>query len=124
MTRILVVDDNPQVRTAIRMCLQLNKRWSVCGEAGNGLSAIDMVPRLKPDVVLLDYAMPIMNGVEAARKIATIAPQCSMLLFTMYASEQLAELAHAAGVRAVVSKDVGGMAALVDAIEEISGSAA
>ncbi|PYY10861.1 MAG: hypothetical protein DMG69_05350 [Acidobacteria bacterium] len=124
MTKILIVDDNAQVRTALRVCLELNKGWTVCGEADNGQAAIDMVPRLKPDVVLLDYAMPVMNGVEAARKIATIAPQCSMLLFTMYASEQLAELAHAAGVRAVVSKDVGGMSALVDAIEEISGSAA
>ncbi|PYX83083.1 MAG: hypothetical protein DMG70_12145 [Acidobacteria bacterium] len=124
MTRILVVDDNPQVRTAIRMCLQLNKRWSVCGEAGNGLSAIDMVRRLKPDVVLLDYAMPEMNGVEAAREIATIAPECAVLLFTMYASEQLAELAYSVGVRAVVSKDVGGMRALIDAIEKIGRNAA
>src|SRR5947208_17045369 len=106
MTRILVVDDNPQVRTAIRMCLQLNKRWSVCGEAGNGLSAIDMVRRLKPDVVLLDYAMPEMNGVEAAREIATIATECAVLLFTMYASAQLAVLATNDGVGSVIANAV------------------
>ena len=83
-----------------------------------------MVRRLKPDVVLLDYAMPEMNGVEAAREIATIAPECAVLLFTMYASEQLAELAYSVGVRAVVSKDVGGMRALIDAIEKIGRNAA
>jgi len=51
---------------------------AVCGEAKTGLGAIDMVRRLKPDVVLLDYAMPGMHGVESARKIATIAPECAV----------------------------------------------
>jgi DNA-binding NarL/FixJ family response regulator len=123
VTRILIVDDSVQVRTALRMCLELNKDWTVCGEVDNGQAAIEMVRRLKPDVVLLDYAMPLMNGVEAARRIAEIAPECAILMFTMYASEQLSAVAHAAGVRAVVSKDVGGISALVDRIREVSGGA-
>ena len=86
------------------MCLQLNKRWSVCGEAGNGLSAIDMVRRLKPDVVLLDYAMPEMNGVEAAREIATIAPECAVLLFTMYESAEYVVEAARAGAAGYLLK--------------------
>jgi DNA-binding NarL/FixJ family response regulator len=120
-TRILIVDDSAQVRTALRMCLELNKDWSICGEVDNGQAAIEMVRHLKPDVVLLDYAMPIMNGIEAARRIAEIAPQCAILMFTMYASEQLATVAQAAGVWAVISKDVGGVSALVGAIKEVSG---
>ena len=123
VTRILIVDDSVQVRTALRMCLELNKDWTVCGEVDNGQAAIEMVRRLNPDVVLLDYAMPVMNGIEAARRIVEIAPQCAILMFTMYASEQLATVAHAAGVWAVVSKDVGGISALVDAIKEVSGGA-
>jgi len=103
MTRILIGDDSVQVRAALRMCLELNKDWTVCGEADNGQA--------------------VMNGVEAARRITEIAPQCAILLFTMYASEQLAAVAQAAGVWAVVSKDVGGISALVGAIKEVTGSA-
>ncbi|PYX81625.1 MAG: hypothetical protein DMG70_18565 [Acidobacteria bacterium] len=123
MTRILIVDDSLQVRTALRMCLELNKDWTVCGEVDNGQAAIEMARRLKPDVVLLDYAMPVMNGVEAARRIAEIAPECAILMFTMFASEQLSAVAHAAGVWAVVSKDVGGISELVAAIKEAGGGA-
>ena len=120
--RILVVDDHAQVRAAIRKCLELSSGWTVCGEADNGETAIEMASRLRPDVVLLDYAMPVMNGIEAARVIGSLAPHSAMVLFSMYASEEVSQLARAAGVRAVVSEDIGGMRALVDTIEEISRS--
>jgi DNA-binding NarL/FixJ family response regulator len=119
LTTILVVDDNPRVRRALRVCLELHQDWKVCGEAENGQEAIDLVCKNKPDVVLLDYAMPVMNGLEAARSIAAIASPCTMLLFTMYASEQLSRLAHDAGIQAVVSKGVGGMKEIVTAIEKL-----
>jgi DNA-binding NarL/FixJ family response regulator len=119
LTTILIVDDNPRVRQALRVCLELHQDWKVCGEAENGRVAIDLVRQNKPDVVLLDYAMPVMNGVEAARSIAAIASPCTMLLFTMYASEQLSRLAHEAGIKAVVSKGVGGMREIVSAIEKL-----
>jgi DNA-binding NarL/FixJ family response regulator len=124
MTRILIVDDNPHVRNALRICLQMNQAYEVCGEAENGHDAVELTRRLKPDVVLLDYAMPIMNGLEAARLISESMPQCGLILFTMFASNQLSTLAQAAGVRAVVSKDVGGVDALVNAIETITSDAA
>jgi DNA-binding NarL/FixJ family response regulator len=124
MTRILIVDDNAQVRNALRMCLQMNQAYEVCGEAENGHDAVELTRRLKPDVVLLDYAMPIMNGLEAARLISASTPQCGLILFTMFASKQLSTLAQAAGVRGVVSKDVGGVDALVQAIETITSEAA
>jgi DNA-binding NarL/FixJ family response regulator len=124
MTRILIVDDNPQVRTALRICLQMHRSWEVCSEAENGHDGMELANRLKPDIVLLDYAMPNMNGLEAARLISASMPQCGLILFTMFASDQLRTLAQAAGVRAVVSKDVGGVDALVQAIERITGEAA
>jgi two-component system, NarL family, response regulator DesR len=79
---------------------------------------------LKPDIVLLDYAMPNMNGLEAARLISASMPECGLILFTMFASDQLCTLAQAAGVRAVFSKDFGGVHDLVEAIEKITSEAA
>ena len=67
------------------MCFERRSDWEVCGEAENGLIAVAMVKALKPEVVILDLSMPVMNGLEAAREIAAIAPQTVMLMFTMYA---------------------------------------
>ena len=116
MTKILIVDDNAQVRAALRICLELNPDWQVCGEAENGQAAVDMVQYLQPDIVLLDYSMPIMNGLDAARLITARSPECPLLMFTMFASQQLSSLAREAGIQAVISKDVGGMSAIVEAV--------
>ena len=124
MTRILIVDDNPRVRSALRMCLKSHASWQMCGEAENGRDGVELAKELEPDVVLLDYAMPNMNGLEAARLISASIPECGLILFTMFASDQLCTLAQAAGVRAVVSKDFGGMHDLVEAIEKITSEAA
>jgi DNA-binding NarL/FixJ family response regulator len=120
MTRILIVDDNPSVRAALRMCFKMKTDWIVCGEAGNGDAAIEMARSVKPDVVLLDYAMPVMNGLEAARILSALAPKCAILMYTMFASPDLSELARAAGVRAVLSKEVNGIGAVMEAIEAVA----
>ncbi len=88
-----------------------------CGEAEDGDAAIELVRTMKPEVVLLDCAMPVMNGLEAARVLSGLAPDCAILLYTMFATPQLSELASAAGVRAVLSKDVNGIGAVMEAIE-------
>jgi DNA-binding NarL/FixJ family response regulator len=120
MTKILIVDDNPSVRTALRMCLKTKTDWTVCGEAENGYAAIELARTAKPDVVLLDYAMPVMNGLEAARAMSAESPECALLLYTMFAAPELIELASAAGVRAVFSKEVNGIGAVMEAIEAIA----
>lgn len=120
MLKILIADDSDHVRRALRTCLELNPDWEVCGEACDGRAAIDAVRKNAPDLVLLDYAMPMMNGLEAAREIKGIAPQSTLFLFTMYASDPLKKIAEEVGVRAVISKDVGGVGALVKAIEEMT----
>ena len=124
MIRILIAEDNAQVRHALRICLEMNPSWNVCGEAADGHDAVELVQRLRPDIALLDYAMPEMNGVEAARLISSSVPECVLILFTMFSSYQLIALAHLAGVREVISKDVGGIRALMEAIERITAEAA
>lgn len=120
LLRILIVDDSTHVRRALRTCLELTPNWEVCGEAENGQTGIDMVRASRPDIVLLDYAMPGMNGLEAARQMAVASPDSAMLLFTMFASDQLSELARSVGIRQVISKAVGGIGAIVQAIQDVA----
>jgi DNA-binding NarL/FixJ family response regulator len=120
MTKILIVDDNRSVRAAFRMCFKMKADWIVCGEAENGAAAVELARDLKPDVVVLDYAMPVMNGLEAARALSVLAPECAILMYTMFAAPDLSALAHAAGVRTVLSKEVNGIGAVMEAIEAIA----
>jgi two-component system, NarL family, response regulator NreC len=106
------------------MCLKSHPSWQVCSEAENGRDGVKLGEELKPDIVLFDYAMPNMNGLEAARLISASMPQCGLILFTMFASDQLCTFAQAAGVHTVVSKEIGGVHALVEAIEKITSEAA
>jgi DNA-binding NarL/FixJ family response regulator len=94
--------------------------WVICGEAENGEAAIELARIAKPDVVLLDYAMPVMNGLEAARELSAQNPECALLMYTMFAAPQLIELASAAGIRAVLSKEVNGIGSVIEAIEAIA----
>ena len=101
---ILIADDSALIRHSIRSCIEQNSDWEVCGEAENGKTAVEKVKELHPDVVILDFSMPGMNGLEAARQITRIAPHTAMLMLTLYNYEQLADDAHAAGIKDVLSK--------------------
>ena len=104
MYRVLIVDDNPVLRRAMRDHIEQNPDLEVCGEAENGQAAIDKFQQLKPDFVILDFSMPVMNGVEAARRISSMAPEVPILMFTSLKSEQLVLEAQKAGVDRVLSK--------------------
>ena len=118
-TRILLVDDSPPIRKVLRTVLEINSAREICGEAEDGEAAVRLTQQLKPDVVVLDLAMPIMDGLEAARRIAVIAPTVVMLMFTLHVSEQLVKEAHKAGIREVLSKSDGAVPGLVNAIESL-----
>jgi DNA-binding NarL/FixJ family response regulator len=104
LNRILIVDDSAIIRLFVRQFIEANTAWDVCGEAENGKVAVEKVSQLNPDVVILDLQMPVMDGLEAARQIAHIAPDTAMLMLTMHNSAQLREEAKAAGVKEVLSK--------------------
>jgi len=104
--RILVADDDRNVRTALRRFLERNAMWQVCGEAENGLEAVKKSAEIKPDVVILDYAMPEMDGLEAARQIRSASPQVPILMYTAFqgAVESGLKLANSY-VRKIIRKD-------------------
>lgn len=104
-TKIAIVDDSSAIRKVIRSFLESNTDWEVCGEAEDGDTAIDLAERLKPDLIVLDYSMPVKNGLDAARKIATVCPKSGMVLFTAHSSNQLTAEAKQVGIRAVLAKD-------------------
>ncbi|HKN17228.1 MAG TPA: response regulator transcription factor [Candidatus Sulfotelmatobacter sp.] len=101
---ILIVDDSPLIRRSLRLWIEGSLDWEVCGEAENGREAVDRVEALQPDLVILDFQMPVMNGLEAARRIRDLAPWTAMLMFTMHTSSELLKAALEAGVTDVVSK--------------------
>ena len=102
--KILIVDDSLPIRRMLRFFIEHHTDWMVCGEAGNGLIAIEKVTECKPDAVILDLSMPVMNGLDAAREISRIAPAVQMVMFTMHTNDQLRKDAEAVGIKDVVSK--------------------
>jgi DNA-binding NarL/FixJ family response regulator len=106
--KIGIVDDNAAIRKTLRLFIESNTDWQVCGEAENGQAGVALVQGQSPDLLILDLAMPVMNGLDAAREIAVIAPKTGIILFTNYAGEELQRLAKSVGVGAVISKDASG----------------
>jgi DNA-binding NarL/FixJ family response regulator len=103
-TRIMIVDDSPLVRQRLRDLLQQHPDWEVCGEAANGQDAITRARELNPDVIVLDFLMPGMNGMQAASEIGKVIPDVPILMFTTYLSQQLVEEARNVGIRGAVAK--------------------
>jgi DNA-binding NarL/FixJ family response regulator len=103
--RILIVDDHEIVRKGIREIIRLARpEWNICGEASTGAEAVEKGRALKPDVAILDIAMPGMNGIEAASRIAGFHAGCRLLLFTMYESKELVAVARRAKAHGYVLK--------------------
>jgi two-component system response regulator YesN len=105
--RILIVDDLEPMRKLIRAYLHEETGFLVCGEATDGLDAIDKAQKLKPDLIILDASMPRMNGIEAAPKLKKILPQTPIILFTSHERMMHGFDAREIGVDAVMTKDRG-----------------
>jgi DNA-binding NarL/FixJ family response regulator len=101
--RVFILDDNPSVRNGIRTLLETSDS-EVCGEACDGLDAVERAPEVNPDLIILDVAMPRMNGLDAARKLRDIHPHVPILLNTLHAAAIRAEASRPEGVTAVVDK--------------------
>jgi DNA-binding NarL/FixJ family response regulator len=86
--RILIVDDDETIRGLVRRIVQEHPGWSVCGEASNGFEALAQINQSTPDVVVMDLAMPRMNGIQAAHEISRMHPDLPMLLLTVQQIEK------------------------------------
>jgi DNA-binding NarL/FixJ family response regulator len=117
-SKILIVDDHQAVRRGLRRLLEESPEWSVVGEAVDGRDAVDKTKELNPDLIVMDFLMPNMNGLEAAREITKLPHHPPILMLTMYMSRQLVEEARKAGIRGAIhksetSKVVSGLQALL-----------
>src|ERR1700726_1413994 len=104
--RILVIDDGDSVRHIIRIFLERDG-FEVCGEGADGVQAIQQAKKLKPDLIVLDLAMPRMNGAEAASVLSSTMPKVPIVLLTLYKNVLGTALASAVGVKAIIDKTDG-----------------
>lgn len=104
MARILIADDGELIRASLRAALSRRHDWIVCGEAANGRQAVLMAAQLSPDLIILDFAMPMLDGMQAAQEILKIIPKVPVVLWTLHKSSQLDLEAAKAGIRKVFSK--------------------
>lgn len=107
MLSVLIVDDYPAIRSAIRAGLERHSGFSVCGEAADGVDAIEKATKLKPDFILLDLSMPGMNGMETAPVLKRLMPHVRIVAFSMYAELLGRSLPSTAGIDAVIDKLAG-----------------
>ncbi|EIM24578.1 response regulator [Microvirga lotononidis] len=119
MTRILIADDHDVVRSGLNAILSGQSGWEVVAEAEDGRKAVELVVETKPDVVILDYQLPSLNGVDATREIRAVRPQTEVLIFTMHESELLLREALEAGARGYLLKS-DARKFLIAAVESLS----
>lgn len=106
--RLLIVDDHEIFRRGLRALLEPSSEWQICGEAVDGLDAVEQCKSLKPDIVVLDVSMPRLNGLEAARLIRKESPKPQIVMITQHDSPQIRLAALEAGARAFVTKSAVG----------------
>lgn len=114
--RILLADDHTLVRQGLRKLLEERPEWDVVAEAGDGRDAVRLAEQFKPDICILDIAMPMLNGIEATRQIARRVPTARILVLSMYSDEAYIAQILQAGAAGYILKD----SADVDLIQAVS----
>lgn len=104
MTKIFIADDHEVLRAGLRSILETRVDWEVVGEAADGKEAIAKAASVKPDVAIVDYGLPIINGIEVCRQIKARIPQTEILMFTARDDDNIVQQALEAGVRAYLLK--------------------
>jgi two-component system, NarL family, response regulator NreC len=105
--RVLLADDHAILREGLKSLL-LQEGFDIAGEAANGKKAVELAKGLHPDIALIDFSMPLLNGIDAAREIHAVSPQTRTILLTMYKEEQYVLEALRAGIKGYVLKTQAG----------------
>jgi len=102
--RVFLVDDSASIREGVRRLFHVHPRFEVVGEAEHGREAVEKAPTLRPDLIVLDLSMPVMNGFEAAKLLTEILPNVWIILLTAHEFPEVHRLLREAGIHAVVPK--------------------
>jgi DNA-binding NarL/FixJ family response regulator len=116
--RILIVDDQPALLNALRTALE-HHGFTVCGQAENGIDAIGRAVATRPDLVILDVAMPGLNGIEVASILQRLLPEVPVILHTVYGERIGKSLKSLVGIKAVVAKSEG-ISKLIDRVRSLT----
>jgi len=117
--RVLLVDDHALVRRGFRRMLEDEPTFQVAGEASDGLEAVQLAEQLRPDVIVMDCALPQMNGIEASRRILSKLPETAILMLSMHSEDTLVKQALEAGARGYILKNAMDLD-LVSAIKKVA----
>jgi len=117
MTRIFIVDDHQQFRGELRSLVEAHNDWVVCCEAADGQEAVEKHGTVDPHITVMDFNMPVLDGLKASRLILVKHPDATILMVTVMASRQLADEAKKAGIKGFCAK--GHARCIIDAIETL-----
>ena len=119
-TRILIADDHDIVRRGLRVLIETRADFEICGEAADGRTAVKLAQNTKPDVVLMDITMPLLNGLDATRQIRRAAPKVAILIVSMHESEDVISDVIDVGAHGFLFKADAGrdLIAAIDAVRE------
>src|ERR1700724_3997694 len=117
MARILIADDHESMRMALRATGTLHPHWEICGEATDGREVVDKAAELRPDLIVLDFKMPVANGIKAGSEISSATPDVPILMYTLHKTRELEVAAKLVGIRQVIAKEDGAQN-LLSAIED------
>jgi two-component system, NarL family, nitrate/nitrite response regulator NarL len=116
--RVVIADDHDVVRKGVRSILESRSDVNVVGEASNGKEALQQAVELKPDLIVLDVSMPVMDGISAAKEIKKVLPATPILILSMHSGREMVRAAQSAGAQGFITKtDVAGV--LLDAVDSL-----
>ena len=101
---ILIVDDNAFIRKALCERFTREEDFEICGEAENGRDAIEKAQQLRPDLIVLDMSMPVMNGLDAARVLKRLMPRVLLMMYSAFGDRYMEQQAFLLGISSVISK--------------------
>jgi DNA-binding NarL/FixJ family response regulator len=116
VARILIADDRESMRIALRALIKMRPDWQICGEADDGREVVAKAAELQPDLVVLDFKMPLANGIKAGSEISRAMPTIPIVMYTLYRTPELEVAAKLVGIRQVIAKE-DGWKCLLSAIE-------